>query len=323
MNRATHCLAFPSDAKRFGGAMVVQGANVEMSNSAFFGNVLDQEIYGGGMFSATDDGRGISATGTVSNCLFADHAGITIFDDDRNDIQLPVNDIRYNDNEFWVQPGGEPVYRNALGGPKNASELNTLFIDRIPGLPDTDKGSGNTDLVDPPEVARLLAAPVDASEPLPVEGIPTAPLGWAGTGGNVYLDGSPVAPTGITDVPSGGHSLVVAGASNSEVVGTRPQPGLSFQAGAIHIPVGGSTTLDWQVVVGTFEGGVIDQGVGPVGSSVGSAQVPPADTTTYRFAGVTREGAIFGELTVFVGESTIFADDLESGNTGAWSITAE
>jgi len=306
----------------FGGAMVVQGANIDMSDSAFFANVLDTSQYGGAMFSATDDGRDISATGTVADCLFADHDGITIFDDDRNDLQLPINDIRYQNNEFWVDPSGGPVYRSALSGPKSASELNSLVIDRQPGLPDTDKGFGNTDLSDGPEVAELLAAPADASEPLPAEGIPTAPLAWAGTGGTVYLDGSPVAPTGVTDVLAGGHTLVVAGASDAEVVGTRPQPELVFGASAIHIPVGGSTTLNWQVVTGSFEGGVIDRGVGSVTATVGSVQVTPAVTTTYRFAGVTREGAINGEVTVFVGETTIFADGFESGNTNAWSTTA-
>jgi hypothetical protein len=310
-----------NSAGRFGGAMVVQGANIDMSDSVFFANVLDTATYGGAMFSATDDGRGISATGTVSNCLFADHDGITIFDDDRNDIQLPINDIRYINNDFSVDPAGGPVYQSALGGTKNASQLNTLVIDRVPGLPDTDKGSGNTDLADPPEVAKLLAAPVDASKPLPVEAIPTAPLAWAGTGGTVYLDGSQVAPTGITDTLAGSHSLVVAGASDAEVVGTRPQPELLFSADSIHIPVGGSTTLNWQVVVGSFEGGVIDRGVATVVSAVGSVQVTPVETTTYRFAGVTREGAVFGEATVFVGESTIFVDDFESGTTSAWSST--
>jgi hypothetical protein len=309
-----------NSAGLFGGAMVIQGANIEMSDTQFFANVLDSETYGGAMFSATDDGRGISATGTVSNCLFADHAGITIFDDDRNNLQLPINDIRYHNNDFWVDPTGGPVYRSALSGQKNAAGLNALVIDRLPGLPDTDKGSGNVDLSDEPEIAELLAAPTDASQPLAGGGL-TAPLGWAGSGGNVYLDGSVVAPTGVIDAGPGGHTLVVGSASDPQAVGTRPQPELVFDAGAVHIPIGGSTTLDWQVLNGTFEAGLIDQGVGPAAAAVGSVQVSPGSTTTYRFVGVTRQGSVSAEVTVFVGETLIFADDFESGSTVAWSAT--
>jgi len=310
-----------NSAGLFGGAMVVQGANIEMSGSSFFANVLDSETYGGAMFSATDDGRGIPATGTVSGCLFADHEGITIFDDDRNNSQLPINDIRYNNNDFWVDPAGGPVYRNALSGPQTASQLNTLIIDRDPPLPDTDKGSGNVDLTSEPEVAELMAAPVDAWEPLTTRGIPTAPLGWAGTGGTAYLDGTPVAQSGVVDVAPGGHSLVVEGASDSEVVGTRPQPVLVFGADPVYIPVGGSSTLNWQVLNGTFEGGFIDRRVGSVAASVGAIQVSPGATTTFRFVGVTRQGAVSGEVTVYVGEATVFADDFESASTNAWSAT--
>jgi hypothetical protein len=309
-----------NSAGRFGGAMVVQGANIGMSDSQFFANVLDSEVYGGAMFSATDDGRGISATGTVSNCLFADHEGVTIFDDDRNDPQLPINDIQYFNNDFWVDPAGGPVYRSALSGQKNAAALNALVIDRLPGLPDTDKGSGNVDLNHEPEVAELRAAPIDASAPLAGGGA-TAPLAWAGGGANVYLDGSAVAQTGVIDAAAGGHSLVVGSASDAQVIGSRPQPGLVFDAGSVHIPIGGSTTLDWQVLNGTFESGFIDRGVGPATSPVGSIQVSPDATTTYRFVGVTREGAVSGEVTVFVGETLIFADDFESGSTAAWSAT--
>lgn len=307
-----------NEAGLFGGALVVQGANIEMTESTFFANVLETPQYGGAMFSATDDGRGISATGTVSNCLFADHAGITVFDDDRDDLSLPINDIQYLDNDFRAQSGSAPIYQSALAGSKTASQLNSLVIDRVSGLPDTDKGSGNSDLSDPPEVASLLASPVDAWEPL-AGGPPTAPLGWAGTGGDPYLDGSQVASTGVTHVEPGSHSLIVAGASDSEVVGTRVEPELLFQADSAYIPDGGSTTLDWQVVQGTFEGGFIDRGVGEVSGSVGSVEVSPAGTTTYRFVGVTREGAISGEVTVFVGESLIFVDDFEDGNPSAWS----
>jgi predicted outer membrane repeat protein len=308
-------------AGQFGGAVVIQGAQVAMSDSTLFANVLDQETYGSAMFSATDDGRGISATGTVSSCLFADHTGNTIFDDDRNHPSLPINDIVYNDNQFWVADAGSQVYRNAIAGSATGAQLNTLIVDRVPGLPDTDKGSGNTDLGAAPEVAKLLAAPADAWDASAVEGVASAPLAWAGSGGDVYLDGSQVAPTGRVDALAGGHSLVVGDVSASEVIGTRPEPRLVFRAGSSYIPAGGSTTLEWQVIGGTFEGAFIDQGVGAVSSSVGSVQVAPAVTTTYRFSAVSREGGKVGEATIWVGEDQLFADGFESGNVFAWSTS--
>ncbi len=302
---------------QFGGALVVQGANLEMSESSFFSNVLDSQTYGAAMFSATDDVRGISATGTVADCLFVDHVGITIFDDDRNNISLPINDLHYNNNDFWTQSAAAPIYQNALSGTANAAQLNNLVINRTGGVPDTDKGFGNTDLGSAPKAAELVAAPPDGS--------PTAPLGWAATGAEAFLDGSPVSPTGTTDAAPGSHSLVAGTASDTEVVGARPQPQVLFQATPVNIQPGGTATLAWQVLSGTFEGGAIDRGVGAVTTSVGSIDVSPVDTTTYRFAGVTREGAVQADVTVSVGVTLppeIFSDGFEDQTTDAWSAVS-
>jgi len=308
-----------NSAGQFGGALVVQGANLEMSESSFFSNVLDSQTYGAAMFSATDNGRGIDATGTVADCLFADHVGNTIFDDDRNSISLPINDMHYNNNEFWAQSAAAPIYQNALSGRVNAAQLNNLVIDRVLGRPDTDKGFGNIDLSSAPRVAELMAAPLDAGP----AGSPTAPLGWASTGAAAYLDGSSESPTGTTDGAPGGHSLVVGSASDTEVVGTRPQPQVLFQATPMNIQPGGTATLEWQVLTGTFEGGAIDRGVGAVATSIGSIAVSPIDTTTYRFVGITREGAVQAEVTVSVGVTApppqIFTDGFEDQTTNAWS----
>jgi predicted outer membrane repeat protein len=302
-------------AGQFGGALVVQGANLDMTDSAFFANQLDSLTYGGAMFSATDDGRGISATGTVADCLFADHAGITIFDDDRNTVGLPINDLHYNNNDFWAQSSGAPVYQSALSGAVNAAGLNSLVINRVAGLPDTDKGFGNTDLGSAPRAAELVAAPLDAGP----AGSPTAPLGWAATGASAFLDGSPVSPTGTTDGAPGSHSLVVGSASDSEVVGTRPQPTVVFTATPLNVQPGGTTTLAWQVLDGTFEGGAIDRGVGALAAAVGSVEVTPVDSATYRLVAVTREGAVEAEVDVTVGGNLIFADGFEDQTTNAWS----
>jgi hypothetical protein len=112
---------------------------------------------------------------------------------------------------------------------------------------------------------------------------------------------------------------VVGGASDAEVIGTRPVPQLTFYASPSTVQIGGSATLNWQIVGSTFEDGVIDQGVGPVASSVGSVQVSPDCTTVYHFAGVTRDGAVSGEVTVTVGDFAIFTDGFENGSVGAWS----
>ncbi len=185
-------------------------------------------------------------------------------------------------------------------------------------MPDTDKGFGNTDLAAAPKAAELVAAPLD--------GNPTAPLGWAATGAAAFLDGSSVGPTGTADAAPGSHSLVVGSASDTVVIGVRVQPEVQFQATPMNIQPGGMATLEWQVLAGTFEGGAIDQGVGAVASSVGSIQVSPVDTTTYRFAGMTREGALQAEVTVSVGVTVpppeIFADGFEDQTANAWSFVS-
>lgn len=302
-----------NSAGQFGGALVVQGANLEMSESSFFANVLTSQTYGAAMFSATDDFRGIDVTGVVSDCLFADHVGITVFDDDRNDPSLPINDLRYHNNDFWAQSAGDTIYIDVVAGSANAAQLNNMVVNRTGSVPDTDKGFGNTDLASAPKAAELIAAPRD--------GNPTTPLGWAATGAAAYLDGFPVAPTGTTHALPGSHALVVGSASDTEVIGTKIQPQLLFQANPPAIQGGQTALLEWQVVAGTFEGGAIDQGVGAVGAAIGSIQVSPVATTTYRFVGMTREGGLLREVTIWVGDlpTQIFADDFESQTTDAWS----
>ena len=69
-----------NSAGQFGGALVVQGANLEMSESSFFSNVLDSQTYGSAMFSATDDVRGMGRVGTVATPCTPTTRACSIFD---------------------------------------------------------------------------------------------------------------------------------------------------------------------------------------------------------------------------------------------------
>jgi hypothetical protein len=318
-------------AEGFGGAIFTLGANIDFSDLQLFDNEFspgesepESESYGAAIFTAPFAGSygtasNFEVTGAFSSSLLSRNVGMPVVDDDRN--PLPINAVRYLDNQFHNTTFGDHIYRHSSAGSKTPSELNSLVITHS-GI---DKGSGNSWLSSPPVLGSLLAAP---SRILPVtavgDNLPSTVsyLGYAWDGGAATLDGVAVSggrgwgPTGV-----GAHTLEVAGTQFQATVGVGPAPSAALTASPSVITSGQSVTLSWSTSAGTFLGAFIDHGVGSRTTASGQVVVSPTATTTYRLYVAAEEGGATAEVTVWVDEmpSGLFADGFESGDLSAWS----
>jgi len=318
-------------AEGFGGAIFALGANLDLSDLQLFDNEFspgesepESESYGAAIFSAPFAGSygtasNLAVTGALSGSVLSRNVGMPICDDDRN--PMPINAVRYLDNDFYNTTFGDHVYRHSSAGSKTPSELNSLVITHS----GVDKGSGNSWLSSAPVLGSLLAAP---SRVLPVtaagdsEPSTVSYLGYAWDGGSATLDGVGVSGgRGWGPTSSGTHTLDVAGTEFQATVGVGPAPGAALTASPAVITSGEPVTLSWSTQAGTFLGAFIDHGVGRRATSAGQVTVFPTATTTYRLYVATAEGGATAEATVWVDEqpAVIFADGFESGDVSAWS----
>lgn len=317
-------------AGRFGGAFYVQGAEARIDGCAVIENTDDDDLYGAAIFSAPDEGIGVSVTGYLANSVVSNTAdrGLLIFDDDRQwGPTSPYNDLRYNGNTIFDRGQGANVYQDPIaGGPMPVSQLNSLIVVRANGTPSTDKSQvDNIDPASAPVVASIVAAPPRrlragaAGDPV---GPTEAFVGYGWTGGSATLDGSPVTGyAGLSSVGVGSHVLSVAGTQDVATVALAAEPGVSLGAFPVAIPSGGSAELEWATSGGTFLAAVMDHGVVIPSVPGGEVVVWPTVTTTYTVYVLTEEGGSTASATVYVDESPppLFADDFESGTTSAWS----
>ena len=83
-------------------------------------------------FSNGPGGAKLSATGEVRNSVFKNQGSLTIRDIDAdNSPTCEINEVVYNDNEFYTDPPDGDVYLTSLvGGSKTASELNDVTVVR-------------------------------------------------------------------------------------------------------------------------------------------------------------------------------------------------
>lgn len=328
-----------NSAGRFGGAIFAQGSVFDCKRCTFLGNEVSPgtaenvwSSYGAALFAGPLEGyAGIDMPmeGTVADGLFADNVGLPVFDDDR--AAGPINDLRYNGNQFHSSTFGTSVYLDSLVGPKSVSELNSLIVTRNGGVPSTDKSQiDNSSLGSVPSTASLFAVP---SKILPVRSAGDGPggaeafLAWAWSGASATLNGSPLASTTGVSAAGGGTSTLNADGVVAQASISTPQPStIVLSAVPNAISSGQSATLQWQVTNGTYVDVEIDSGVrlasGDKGSS-GSVVVSPTVTTTFRILTLTEEGGAVAEATIWVDEQppSIFSDGFESGGTLAWSAT--
>lgn len=211
-------------ALKYGGGFFSQGAEIHIKNSRFFENEVSPGVnetanqsYGAAMFISVDDGRSLWATGEVRECTISSNIGLPIFDDDRNN--NPINETRYNANQFYNTTFWDQVYADSLSGSYyvNASGLNNLVVTRTNGS-STDKSMlNNNQSSNPLIVGDLIAIPPVFYT---VNGTPTFYLGYAWSGGSAQLDGQNLSGNAATSTTStaGVHTLTVSGISYQIVV---------------------------------------------------------------------------------------------------------
>jgi predicted outer membrane repeat protein len=317
-----------------GGAIFAKGAELNISNSKFLQNAISgNNLLGSALFTEPDPGGGgvpqIRMTGNILSNVFSEDIGLVIFDSDNN--TEPINDIRYNSNQFWngtqnVTNHGAAVYGNPIPfGTHSPASLNSFIVDRPSPTPDTDKSqTANSALGSLPKIAFLLAAPSEELNQVAVgdAGV-TVPvfLAWGAGGGSATLDGNPAAtPFGIATSAAGNHTLSVSPTTDSAMISAGLTPAIAFGASPDQIDAGEPSVLSWNATGGTYETMALDHGIAHTVAASGNVTVNPPVTTPYHVYLATREGGVVEVGEVFVGElpGEIFSDGFESGNTSAW-----
>lgn len=302
---------FDNTAATYGGAVFVQGSSLDLSDSQFAENEVSPGVeeseansYGAAIFATPDDARNIVVSGLVAGNVFSRNVGMAIFDDDRGG--GPINDVRYDDNDFFSLSFGGKVYRDSLTAAQLPSGLNSLVVNRNSGVPSTDKSSGgNSALGSAPDLGALLAVPSEilGRAPAGESAGPSASFlaaGWSGGTGELegeVLTGS-YALRSTTD--PGTYTLFVDSEPFSDIVASAELPSVSLSASPPALSPGGSSDLLWSVDAGTLQQATLDQGIGLLAGTAGSRTVTPPATRTYHLLAVTREGGALDDATVYV-----------------------
>ncbi len=318
-----------NSAFRFGGAIHSEGSNLDVSDSRFLNNDVD-DVFGAQIFSTPYDYRDLDQTGMVENNVMVNTSdfGPMLFDGDY--LAGPINDTRYNGNTLFSASQGQIVYQHSFLSTHAVSSLNSLIVNRTGSVPDTNKSQ--VDNIDPsiaPKLGHLSAVP-SAILDVTAKGDPQqsteAFLTYAWNGASATLDGQPIGDdTGSVPASPGIHTLDVDGDEFRALTGNGAEPAVTLLANPQAISLGGRSTLQWNTVSGTFLDLYIDHDAQPiVPAASGSVIVSPSVTTTYRMVVVTKEGGASAQVTVYVDEdpALIFSDGFESGNTFSWSASS-
>ena len=323
-------------AERFGAALYVSGSQLTVDDCAFIENELspgtseaETASTGAAIFATPAIGLfgsvDIDVTGTVSSSTFSNNVGLDVWDADRS--QGPINDLRYDGNEFFSDTFGTLVYRDQVAAPaRDAAGLNSLIVTRDTGVPSTDKSQiDNVELGAPAVAGAILAVPPEilltngrGDPPPPTESF----LAFAWSGGNATLDGGSVAGnTGLVAGGVGVHTLSVGGSDFLATISAGAFPTATLTAVPPSISAGETADLVWSSA-GTFVDLALDQGLSVPPAAAGSTPVMPAASTTYTVLLAAAEGGATDTARVFVDEEQglIFADGFESGDTSAWSL---
>ena len=326
-----------NSAVLFGGALYLQGSDVDVADSRFVWNEISPGIletigssFGAALFTAGQNSwptAGIvqNQVGAISSSIFSQNIGLPIFDDDRNGAGNWLNDQRYNGNTFYNTTFGTDIYTDALACCKTAAELNALVVNRTQG--NTDKSQVNNSQPGTAPVAKdLRIVPTQIIAAVAAGDLETATQAYAGFawgGGTATFDGGSISGNaGVEAVTEGIHTLTVAGQNASDEVVQGPTPAVGFSATPISIASGASSNLAWQTLAGDFLQLALDQGLSAGGTASGNVDVSPVATTTYRVFLFAKQGGSVSAVTVEVDEANfLFADGFETNGTGQWSTT--
>jgi hypothetical protein len=206
-------------ADRWGAAIFLGGSTIQVAGSQFIGNDVRP-----GVRESMGDSRGAAlyaipqllaqrprnVGGSVTDSIFSENASVALWDVDPT--SGPINEMRYDRNQFYETAFSDKVYVNSLAASSGASvtTLNRLLVDRgSRGV--TDKSAAdNTRLYTPPVAGALLAAPGWVGTGAPASA--GSYLHYAWSGWSATLNGQPLpAHSGIAPAGPGTHTLVVDG----------------------------------------------------------------------------------------------------------------
>jgi hypothetical protein len=279
----------------YGGSVFVQGSEINLSDSNLFENEVspgvvepDSQSYGAALFTTPDNSRNQQVKGTVANNTFSNNIGLAIFDDDRTN--GPINDVRYNNNQFFETTFGSKVYRDSLSNTLMVANLNSLVISRANGTTTPKSQIDNIALSGNPSVGSLVAAPHELLA-TGASGDPSTPvsfLGYAWTGQSAAINNNPLNDhSGVMQISSSGtYKLVVGRNSYSASITQGVQPSATFKFSS------SDSTLVWSLDAGTFLDASIDQGVSISPAPAGSVTIPPDKDKTYYLYIITQQGGV-------------------------------
>jgi predicted outer membrane repeat protein len=197
-------------AQRWGGALYLNGSTVQIGESNFFNNEVSPGVNesindsrGAAIFSIplNDPNHPRNVGGVVAGSVFSANAGIPIWDNESG--SGPVNQMRYNGNQFYSTSFGDRVYvHNRLyPGGLSAQELNNS------GRSD----GGNSRLSSAPRLGAVLAVPPFLG--FGAAGSPRTFLAYAWSGRSATLAGQNLsARAGLLEATAAGdYALTVDG----------------------------------------------------------------------------------------------------------------
>lgn len=287
---------------------------------------------GAALYSSPDSVKGLDISGSIAQSLLVSNDGLPVWEFDYDD--GPINDLRFNGNDFWEESFDDLVYKNTLAGGgvfHTPQELNSFEVVRS-GAPNTDKSSSpNTELQATPVFGRIRAAP----ESLPQTGAVGDPetghsgyIGWTWSGTSATLDGQELIDnTGYQMTHVGNHELEVDGVQYPAGIASAPLPTMEVTVDPISIASGEASMLSWHSDTPGFVALAIDNTAGHPVAVSGTVEVFPTQTTTYRVFLITEYGGVVEEATVYVDEDPptpdlIFGDGFESGSVDNWSSSS-
>ncbi len=327
----TRSLFVANSARTSGGVIRVTGGNLVLSSSGLVENTITHSDSGAALFLLPVAGSGPTAprdvTGAISDCVFSNNTGpsaYTVMDGDYTN--GPINTVTYAGNTF--QPDTSFDYFHSLVGGKNAAGLNALVVNRANATTTVKSPSqDNAGVGTPPVVAGIWAVPatrLPAGAAGDAVGAPESDLAYAWSGAaQATLDGQPRnGNVGLDVAPgTGQHTLVVGGQPFTDTVGAGAAPQTTLAANPYVVTAGGTSSLGWTTLVGTFLDEAIDQGVSLASpASSGSVNVQPPVTTVWRGFLIAEEGGAVAQGFAMLRTGTVVFDGgFDSGTLAGWS----
>ena len=280
-------------AAKVGGALSLYGSTLNVTNSRFILNSLGDSAYGTAVSSQPCNtntcGININMTGSIQSSTFTGQTGTIINDEDTT--STPINDLRHNNNTYYVSSAGAKVYidRFVSAGNLSVAELNAFVASRSGSS--TDKGAGNSEQTGTPTLGRLLSVPsavLQTSPPGETAPIPAyLSFGWSGA--SASLDGVNQSNRyGWSSSTTGGnHTLSVGGTNFNANLALAPVPAAMFQPGSA------GNTLEWSLQSGSYLDGMIDRNIHlgvypPASGSIAFGSPGRA----YRYYAITQQGGV-------------------------------